>query len=352
MATWDEVRLEIERRTREARGVGQQDVVRREKIQQVEGVTGRPLIVYATDFLDQIKVGIVGLSGVSIDLDDKKAFIQATSDISPGPLDILLHSPGGSPTAAESIVHLLRSFYKPIRFLIPDIAKSAATMLALSGDEILMDASAELGPIDPQLVLSREGRVIVAPAQAVLDQFERAQAELSANPNRVIAWMPILREYGPSLLEECHKAIDLSKKLVSDWLDSYMFANDQDGSRKAKAVAAYLGEHNNFKSHSRRVGLEQLERLGVGVKAYDLKQFDPRLHEAVMDLYWAIDITFNNTHAFKIVEHRSGSAYIRSARQEVVQVIPPQAPSQPTPRPQGPVVPQGRAERRRQKFNR
>ncbi|MBI2917176.1 MAG: hypothetical protein HYY01_04200 [Chloroflexi bacterium] len=352
MATWDEVRLEIERRTREARGEGQQDVVRREKIQRVEGVTKRPLIVYATDFLDQAKVGVVGLSGVSIGLDDKKAFIQATSDVPHGPLDILLHSPGGSPTAAESIVHLLRSSYKPIRFIIPDIAKSAATMLALSGDEILMDARAELGPIDPQLILSREGRVIVAPAQAVIDQFERAHAELVANPNRVIAWMPILREYGPALLEECHKAIALAKQLASDWLAGYMFANDPEGARKANVVADYLGDHNNFKSHGRRVGLEQLEQLGVGLKAYDLQRFDPTLHEALMDLYWSIDITFNNTHAFKIVEHRSGSAYIQSARPQIVQLRPPQSPTQPTPQPDRPVVPQGRAERRRQKFGR
>ncbi|MQY59252.1 MAG: hypothetical protein GH144_06555 [Clostridia bacterium] len=40
-----------------------------------------------------------------------------------------------------------------MRFLIPHTAYNAATMLALSGDEILMDDRSTLGPIDPQIMM-------------------------------------------------------------------------------------------------------------------------------------------------------------------------------------------------------
>ena len=149
MGTWDSVRLEVQH-LKESGQKTADDIVRREKIRTVENLTGRPLIVYASDFTDDEKAARVG-AGLAIDLNDKTGFSQALSDIPSGPLDILLHSPGGSPTATESLVHLTRKSYTPVRFIIPHTIKSAATMFALSGDEILVSEQAEFGPIDPQL---------------------------------------------------------------------------------------------------------------------------------------------------------------------------------------------------------
>ena len=53
--------------------------------------------------------------------------------------------------AAERLVKILRSNFDEVNFLIPHSAYSAATMLALSGDSIVMHPSAVLGPIDPQV---------------------------------------------------------------------------------------------------------------------------------------------------------------------------------------------------------
>jgi ClpP class serine protease len=167
MGTWNSVRLEIKR----LRDDGQKtaaDVVRREKISEVEKLTKRPLVIYASDFTEEEKAARIG-AGLSIDLNDKTGFTQALSDIPPGPLDILLHSPGGSPTATESLVHLIRGSYSPVRFIIPHTIKSAATMFALSGDEIIVSEQAEFGPIDPQLRFPHEGRVVSVPAQAAID---------------------------------------------------------------------------------------------------------------------------------------------------------------------------------------
>lgn len=231
MATRNQVYQEIQSRLRQAGSVqpGQpsaQDQVRREKLKRVEELTGYPLVAYATDFLNNLKVANVGASEVQINLRDKTAFIEATHNLAPGPLDVLLHSPGGSPTAAESILSILRGKFTPIRFIIPDVAKSAATMLAMSGDEILMAPTAELGPIDPQMILPREGRTINSPAQAILDQFERAYQEIAKNQSRLAVWLPILRDLGPSLLQDSTNAIELSKKLVEEWLAKYMFCDD------------------------------------------------------------------------------------------------------------------------------
>ena len=46
-------------------------------------------------------------------------------------LDLILHTPGGSPAAAEAIVSYLRSkFHNDIRVIVPQISMSAGTMIA------------------------------------------------------------------------------------------------------------------------------------------------------------------------------------------------------------------------------
>ncbi len=317
--------------------------MRRAKLRRLEEVVEHPVIVYATNFLNSLKVQQVGGDELQINLRDKTGFIEATNHLATGPLDVLLHSPGGSPTATESIVAMLRQKFDPIRFIIPDVAKSAATMLAMSGDEILMTPSGELGPIDPQMVLSREGRTIIAPAQAILDQFEQASKDLLTSAARLPVWLPILREYGPSLLQDSSNAIALSKQLVGEWLARYMFRNQPDASQRAQIVVDYLGGHNNFKSHGRRIGAEHLQQLGVGVQIQTIPP-GPLL-TAVMDAYWSVDVTFDLSGAYKIIEHHSGNAFIQSIQMIVTQGL--QQPALPAPQ-LPPPLPANRAERRRQ----
>jgi ClpP class serine protease len=78
-------------------------------------------------------------------------------------LHILLSSPGGD---GETAIRMLRAVHSRCRRLVvvvPDQAKSAATLIALGADEILMGPASDLGPIDPQIELpSRPGFLIPA----------------------------------------------------------------------------------------------------------------------------------------------------------------------------------------------
>ena len=307
--TWDDIRLEITR-TPSRGDQSSYDLVRRSKISYAESISGIPLVVYAADFTSTNRAGLNG-PVVQIDLDDKTGFLQALWDIPDGPLDVLVHSPGGSPTATESIVHLLRSRFTPIRFIIPHTAKSAATMLALSGNEILLGEAAELGPIDPQLQFFTDQRPVIVPARAALDQFRRIQAEIDVDPRKLRTWLPIIRQYGPSFLQECENAIERSETLVTEWLRDYMFADEDDAETRAKKIATWLADHNNFRIHSSPVWMEQLLELESSVKVRKLADAGTDFASAIMDVYWAIDSTFDGTPAAKIIEHQYGSAFIR-----------------------------------------
>lgn len=132
-------------------------------------------------------------------------------------MDLILHSLGGSAEAAESIVSYLRSRFSNIRVIVPQLAMSAATMIACAADEIVMGKHSFFGPTDPQLLLATPLGVRSVPAQSVLDQFDKAQQE-SSDPEKLSTWLPVLSQYGPDLLAQCEVALEMSKKLVQHWL--------------------------------------------------------------------------------------------------------------------------------------
>jgi hypothetical protein len=292
------------------------DIVRRQKYARVTETTGHALLIYAVDFTtaNPVKAQLAGRM-MSISLEDKDGFDQVTRNIKTSNVDVMLHSPGGSAEATESIVELLRSRFSKVRFIIPSVAKSAATMLAMSGNQLLMDELSELGPIDPQMQMVRDNQFITAPAQAVKDQFEFAQEDINKDPNRLPAWVPILRQYGPSLLAECDNHLALSEHLVAKWLQQFMFAGQADAEAKATAVGRFLNDHNYFRSHARRVGINELQQLGMDV--LDMRT-QPELHEAVRDAYTALMITFQSTGVVKLFENSNNEGQLLQIHAEAI----------------------------------
>jgi len=293
---------------RHANGQIDFDRYRRDKLAAVEKHTGIPLVVYATDFLNITKVRLCD-GQVSIDPTDLQGFDEVTKDLPDGPLDILLHSPGGIPEAAESIVQVIRSRFNPVRFLVPVIAKSAATMIALSRNEILMPPSAELGPIDPQFNLSDgAGSRMQTPGQVLIDQFQQAQREIQNDPRLAPAWAPILQRYGVGLYQMAMNAMQLSKQLAHDWLTNYMLAGQPNAPQTAQTIVDYLCDHNAFKSHGRRVTLGDLQQHGVVAK--DIRN-DAALWKTVEEAWYAVQHTFEGTGTFKLFENSRRRAFIR-----------------------------------------
>jgi ClpP class serine protease len=149
MPTWGEILGELKQTPPNGAGGTDFDGVRRKYLTQLHALTGRDTIIYYTNWM-----GAGAKRNVSVVLEDMQGMMEVCKDL-PGPaLDLVIHSPGGSPEATASIVRYLRTKYTEIRAFIPLAAMSAATMWALACDEIVMGKHSQLGPIDPQLVTS------------------------------------------------------------------------------------------------------------------------------------------------------------------------------------------------------
>lgn len=303
----------------------QHKIARIESIKKIEGLTQRPLIVYAANTRR-------GGFNVPNTIDDSD--ITGLSDLIEGidakEIDIFLHSPGGSAEATERIVNLLRENFSHIRFLIPNTAYSAATMLALCGDEILMDERSTLGPIDPQIIITTPQGVTSAPVQDILDGFTRVRQILKGDPESLGAYLPMLQKYDLHIFETCENAKKLARSLAQEWLEKYMLKGVYDKEEKAKSIADGLAEHEEYLSHARTIGIKKCKDLGLVIK--DLREM-PQLREELWKLYCLIEILFDRTVMVKVFENSRGASWARNFAEQMVQIpiAPPQVPPAPQP---------------------
>ena len=298
MPTWSGILDEL-------RSGSSYDEIRRKYLAELYTKTKRPTILYASGWLQK---PYANTPETNIFDEDVHGFMEVAQGLDGECLDLILHSPGGSPAAAEAIVIYLRSKFQDIRVIVPHQAMSAATMLACAADRLLMGNHSFLGPIDPQLMISTPTGPRMAPAQAILDQFDLAVAECK-DPTKLAAWLPMLGQYGPDLLVQCKNACDLSQELARCWLQEWMFGGDGGDQEKAAEIAQWLGNHNEFKAHGRPIGRSTLESKGMKVEALES---DQALQDLVLSVFHATIHTLTGTPALKIIENHLGKAFIKN----------------------------------------
>lgn len=318
MPTWGELLASLQQLQQQGR-TDAFDVVRREALSDLHSYTGRNVILYASGHLQKPRVFPELLN---ITNEDIEAFMEVLHGLSGNSLDLILHSPGGRAEATEAIVKYLRNKFQDIRAIIPHEAMSAATMLACAADRILMGRQSYLGPIDPQFQLNTPLGIQSVPAQAILDQFERAKRECIQDRANLAAWMPSLQQYGPALLEQCEHALALSKELVSTWLANWMLRRSKRPKIQSERIANALANHERLRTHARPLDADYLRSLGMKIESLEA---DQQLQDKVLTVYHASMHTFSATAATKIVENHTGRAFIKLATPVMVQV------PQPTP---------------------
>lgn len=226
---------------------------RQELIGKYEDLEGANLIV----IIDQIApTNMTILEELLVDCDRSKD------------LHVLLSSPGGD---GETAIRMLRSMQTRCRelvILVPDMAKSAATILCLGADRIVMGPGGDLGPIDPQMIFRDEtGRDSMYSAKDIVAAVEEAEQRTTNNPESYALFSALLADVNMLMLEQARSALSRSEALMVEALSI--------GRRDEKSVqelAAKLKSPliDTPTSHSAVISVNHAQSYGLPAEAADL----------------------------------------------------------------------------------
>ena len=263
-------------------------------IRDIEAKTGRRLVVYVANFTHP---------NSQITGDDIPPFGDLMQDADPNEdLDLLLHSPGGDVDTAERILYMCRKLSRSMRVLVPSSAKSAATLIAIASDSIVMGYTSELGPIDPQITMTTPtGEVLWRPAQSFLDGLKKIKEETEDSGKLSPVYYPLLDKLDPALIDFCDKAIERSKAFAKKWLLRSMCANDDS---KAGEIADRLCNVEQYLSHGAVIDADEAVEIGLTIEKLDPQD---ELWQWIWRLYTLYEVALRGTGAAKIYESARAS---------------------------------------------
>lgn len=226
-------------------------------------------------------------------------------------LTVILTTPGGSAFAVERYVNIFRHHYKTVDFIIPDYAYSAGTIFCMSGDNIYMDYSSVLGPIDPQ-VQNKEGKWVAA-----LGYLDKVNDAITKSKNNELseAEFLMIKDLDLAELRSYEQARELTNDLLKKWLVEYKFKNWdthqttesllgqpvtlEEKIAKVEDIANQLNDNTKWKSHGRPINIEAIIKIGLKIEDYSSND---GLRNLIREYYQLLN-DYINTNKLPIFVH-------------------------------------------------
>lgn len=198
-------------------------------------------------------------------------------------IGLYLYSRGGLVEAPWKIVTLIRQMSSSLTVMVPFKAHSAATMIAIGADRILMHEMGELGPIDPSLSLmadagrpasSLSSEIGVEDISAFL-RFLRDRAGLSDQGPMAQLMVKLTESLSPTVLGKVERAYSHSRLVAGKLLSQQHPPLDAD---KISRIIEALTEKCYMHSHA----IRQPEAMELGLSAELAKG---KTNSTMWDLY-------------------------------------------------------------------
>ncbi|HWG20332.1 MAG TPA: hypothetical protein VG225_07350 [Terracidiphilus sp.] len=177
-------------------------------------------------------------------------------------LSLFIKSDGGSGQAALRMVNLLRRYVKHLTVLAPLECQSAATMLALGADRILMGPLAHLSAVDTSLThdlspIDRDNdRVSVSNDELlrVIRLWTEQAKDSTQNPYQAL--FPYVH---PLVIGAVDRSSALSTRICEEILSYHMEDTD-----RAREISNIL--NSGYPSHNYPITLREAKRIGLNVE--------------------------------------------------------------------------------------
>lgn len=229
---------------------------------RIETLRGRPLVTYVTSSRQHAE-GSIGGDSIAFLMDQVMALPKDATTV-----DLLVVSNGGDPNVAWRIMTLLRERVTHVSVLLPQAAYSAATLLALGADEIVMHPCANLGPVDPQISGVRKNANgeqtqirFGSEDLAGFMGYVRDQVGLTDQDQVQAMFRLFCEEVGAVPVGVAARSTRLSTQLGTKLLQLHM--REEPSKQKAAAIAQMLNKE--FFHHGYPVGRNEAKEIGLNV---------------------------------------------------------------------------------------
>lgn len=243
-------------------------ITRKKLYKELEEKRKKPLITYVTS----IRPGC----SAEMSQDVIPQFIKQMNkiDSSKKEVDLLILSNGGDPIVSWRIISLLREKFDKVSILIPYTAYSAATLLALGADEIIMHPYGNLGPIDPQInIATDKGQTMTLGYEDITKYIEFVKG-IGITDQELVqrAFDKLTSEIPPTLIGFAKRSSQLGLSMGEKLLKTHM--KDEN---KIKIISETL--NTKFYHHGYPLGRKEAKDIGLPIKDEE---------EEVTDIIWKI----------------------------------------------------------------
>ncbi len=188
-------------------------------------------------------------------------FVDVINDLQKNkPLDLMLSSYGGDGDTSIRMARICRGSKRKFRIIVPDIAASAATLLTLAADLVIMSDASALGPIDPQIHMPHKHQYVAAKQiLGIVDDLER---RIQNHPKATGLYGALLTGIDGIAYQKAKAAIKQTEEFVTDMLKLRMKAPTKPKALK-KAASQIAKDLQSQAIHSANIGYTEARAAGI-----------------------------------------------------------------------------------------
>lgn len=179
-------------------------------------------------------------------------------------LHLLLCSPGGDPETAIRLIRMCQAVCRDFVIIVPEQAKSAATIMCLGASSIVLGATSDLGPIDPQIPAGPRGYVS---AKDLIAAFDAALDEVSQKPDTFPIHAAMLGGIDATTVQFARSAMDRTGDIARQAIESHAGRSEEEVSELYNSIREPLID--SPKTHGALIGATEATKAGLPVHKLD-----------------------------------------------------------------------------------
>jgi hypothetical protein len=175
-------------------------------------------------------------------------------------LMLLVNSPGGLVQSSYKIARALRKTFNEIIVFVPHIAASGGTLLALTGNKIVMGMMSQLSPLDPQA--ENEDGAISANSVVDAHQFVTTLFDEVALEDAPYTYKALADKFDGVDIRDALAALSLMEEYIREILDGVGYSKEE---------CARIGKRivRGFKTHDEVINFDKARSIGLNVVSHN-----------------------------------------------------------------------------------